>query len=114
MKNIRFIVIAAAASLALVAASPVHAEVNTAQAQALMKANKCGRCHAPDETKSGPSLKKIALEHKDDAEAVSKIVTQMTTGPTVTLKDGSEEEHTIIKEKNPDKLKNLALWILSH
>jgi len=102
------------ASLALVGACPAHAEVNAAQAQALMKANKCGRCHAPDKTKSGPSLKKIALEYKDDADAESKIITQMTTGPTVKLKDGSEEEHTIIKEKNPDKLKNLAQWILSH
>lgn len=114
MKITGSLAIVAVASIALLAVCPVHAEVNAAQAKALMKAGKCGRCHAPDKTKSGPSLKKIALEYKDDADAESKIITQMTTGPTVKLKDGSEEEHTIIKEKSQDKLKNLAQWILSH
>jgi len=114
MKALGTLVIVGSLGLALVAMQPAHAEVNAAQAQALMKANKCGRCHAPDKTKSGPSLKKIAAELKGKEDAEQHIITQLTTGPTVKLKDGSEEEHTIIKEKNPDKLKNLAQWILSH
>lgn len=113
MNNKTTFMIIGAVSLALMGAYPAHAEVNAAQAQALMKANKCGRCHAPNKTKSGPSLHKIAADLKGKDDAVEHILTQMTTGPKVKLKDGSEEDHKIIKEKNPDKLKNLAQWILA-
>jgi cytochrome c len=113
MKTISTLVIVGALSLALAAIYPAHAEVNAAQAQALMKANKCGRCHAPDKTKSGPSLKKIAADLKGKEDAEAHIITQITTGPKVKLKDGSEEDHTVIKVRDQDKLKNLAQWILA-
>ena len=105
---------ACALSVALAAAVPAHAEVNAAKAKALFTTNKCGSCHAPDKTKKGPSLRKIADENKAKPDALDLIIKQITTGPTVKLSDGTEEEHKIIKAKDQDQLRNLAEWILSH
>jgi cytochrome c len=41
------------------------------------------------------------------------VIKAFTTGPTVKLEDGSEEEHRIIKTKDAAQIKNLAQWILS-
>lgn len=114
MKNLGALILTGAVILGLSGLFPAHAEINAAEAKALMGQNKCFRCHAPDKTKSGPSLKKIAAKYKECSDGEEKIITQMTTGPMVKLDDGSEEEHKIIKVKDPAKLKNLAQWILSH
>lgn len=113
MKTAASFVLTSSLILALAALNPAHAAVDAAAAQALMKANKCSSCHAPDKTKSGPSLKKIAAKYKDKADAEQTIITQITTGPTVKI-DGEEETHKVIKTKDPAALSNLAQWILSH
>lgn len=112
MKNATPLVLTASLLLALAASAPVNAEVNAKQAEALMKTNKCNSCHHPTKTKSGPSLAKMAEDHKGDAEAEAKLIKQMTTGPMVKNEDGEEEEHKIIKTKDEAQLKNLAQWIL--
>jgi cytochrome c len=61
----------------------------------------------------GPVLAKIAKDLKGKADAEDHIIKQITTGPMVKI-DGEEEEHKIIKTKDPVALKNLAQWILSH
>src|SRR3546814_20876624 len=99
MKITSAVAVTIAVSLALLASTPAWAEVNAAQAKALMKANKCGRCHAPNKTKSGPSLKDIAADLKDKDDPEQYIITQLTTGPTVKLTDGSEENHKINKRQ---------------
>lgn len=114
MKTHTTLLIAGALCFAVAAAGPARAEVNEAKAKAMFTTNKCGTCHAPDKTKKGPSLRKIADENKDKADAVDLIIKQITTGPMVKLEDGTEEEHKIIKVKDQEQLKNLALWILSH
>lgn len=114
MNKMTLLALAGALFIAMAGMTPAHAAVNVAEAKALMGANKCFRCHAPAKAKTGPSLKKIADKYRDAADAEVKIIEQMTTGPMVKLDDGSEEEHKIIKTKDPEKLKNLAQWILSH
>ncbi|MCX7163308.1 MAG: c-type cytochrome [Betaproteobacteria bacterium] len=93
--------------------APAHAAADEAAATALMKKNDCFKCHAPDKTKKGPSLKKVADKYKGKADGEDKIIKNITTGPKVKLDDGTEEEHKIIDTKDPKELKNLAQWILA-
>jgi cytochrome c len=103
----------AALALALSALAPAQAAVDADGAKALFKDNECTKCHAPDKSKKGPSLKKIAEKYKGKAEGQDKLVTNFTTGPKVKLDDGTEEKHKVIDTKDPKALKNLADWILA-
>ena len=115
MKSEIVVVLAGSLFLAVAGTSLVYAAVDAGQAEQLIEANKCSKCHAPAKSKSGPSWKKVAAKYKDNpAEGEQKIITNITTGPKVKLDDGTEEEHKIIKTKDPAELKNLAQWILSH
>ena len=102
-------VVSASILLAFASIAPAQAAVDANAAQALFKSNKCTTCHAPDKTKTGPSLKSIAAELKGKADAQDKVVKQMTTGPK--LKAGGD--HAVIGTKDPKELKNLADWILA-
>lgn len=99
--------------ISLFALTSAHAAVDADAAQALFKKNDCTKCHAPDKTKKGPSLKKISAKFKGKADAQASIVKNMTTGPKVKLEDGTEEDHKVIDTKDQAQLKNLADWILS-
>ena len=101
--------VSASILLAFASISPAQAAVDANAAQALFKSNKCTTCHAPDKTKSGPSLKTIAADNKGKANAQDAVVKQITTGPK--LKAGGE--HMVIGTKDPKELKNLADWILA-
>ena len=98
--------------LLLGASAPAFA-VDADAAQALAKKNDCFKCHALDKEKKGPSYKKIAAKYKGKPEGEDKVIKNITTGPTVKLDDGTEEEHKIIDSKDPKELKNLVQWILS-
>lgn len=100
--------------LVALSASSTAFAADAAKAEALMKSNKCEKCHAVDKDKSGPALKKIAAKYKGKAEGEPNIIKNITTGPKIKNDDGSEEEHKIIKTKDPAELSNLAQWILSH
>mgnify|MGYP003507584342 CR=1 FL=1 len=90
-----------------------HAQaVDVAAAEALLKENKCGKCHSVDKQKDGPSFKKTAAKHKGKADAESKLFTHLTTGPMVEI-DGEKEEHKEIKAKDDADIKNLIHYILS-
>ena len=102
----------ATAVLALAFLNPAQAAPDEDAAKALMKANDCTKCHAVDKTKKGPAFKKIAEKYKGKADGQSKIVTSLTTGPTVKI-DGNEEKHKIVDTKDQKELKNLADWILA-
>ena len=90
------------------------AQVDAAAAQALAKKEDCFKCHAVDKSKKGPSLKKISEKYKGKPDGEEKAIKNMTTGPKVKLDDGTEEDHPVIKTKDPAAQKNLAKWILSH
>lgn len=98
--------------LAMTALGPAHA-ADAAQAEALLKANKCTKCHDVAKTKTGPAFKKVAEKYKGKADAESSVVKFLTTGPKVKAEDGSEEAHKIIKAKDEAETKNLVQWILS-
>lgn len=114
MKINTFHVLAASLCVALAALTPVHAAVDAAAAEELMEANKCFKCHAATKNGKGPSMKKIAAKYKGKPEGEEKAIKNMTSGNKVKLDDGTEEEHKIIKTRDPAKLKNVAQWILSH
>ena len=104
----------AVAALATVfaAAGPALAQVDDASAQALLKKSDCGKCHAADKKKDGPSYKETAAKYKGKATAEADIVKHISTATKVKV-DGKEEEHKPVKSTNEAEIKNLARWILS-
>lgn len=99
--------------LAVAIAGPAKAEVDAEAAQALAKRNDCFKCHAIDKTKKGPAYKRVAARLRPKPDAVEVIVEHITSGHMVQLTDGTDEKHRIIDTRDPDELRNLALWILS-
>ena len=108
-----FLTLSASAVLALVALTPAHAAIDAEAAQALAKKNDCFKCHAIDKTKKGPSMKKIAAKYKGKPDGEEKGIKNITTVHTVTLEDGTKEEHKIIDTKDEAAIKNLVNWMLS-
>lgn len=51
------------------AAPAFAADVDADSAQALLKKNECGKCHAVDKKKEGPSFKETATKRKGKAGA---------------------------------------------
>ena len=86
--------------------------VDIAGAEQLLEASKCGKCHSVDKQKDGPSFKKTAAKYSDKADAQAKLITHITTAPTIEI-DGVKEEHTKVKAKDDAAIKNLAQYILT-
>ncbi|MBI1196078.1 MAG: c-type cytochrome [Gammaproteobacteria bacterium] len=106
--------VASLAGIVLLSSSASASAFDERAAKKLFKANDCTKCHASAKSKKGPSLKHIAKENKGKPDAMAKLIKHMTTGPTVKLEDGTQEEHKIIDTQDQDELKNLVEWILSH
>ncbi len=83
-----------------------------AAAEALARKSGCFKCHAIDKKKDGPPYKEIAAKYKGKGDAEQKLSTHITTAPTVKI-DGKEEEHEMLKSKDPADVKNVVQWILS-
>jgi cytochrome c len=96
----------------LMTASFSYAAVDADAAQALLKKSNCTKCHAADKKKDGPAYKEVAKKYKGKADAESKLLTHITTGPMVEM-DGKKEEHAKIKSTDVGEQKNLVQWILS-
>lgn len=94
-------------------ASAVDAEA----AKTLARQNNCFKCHAVDKKKDGPTYKEVAAKYrgngKSAAENEQRLITHITSGEKAKFPDGHEEEHKIIKTKDPEQIKNLIAWILS-
>lgn len=103
-----------AAAFSLLAMNSAYAAVDEDAAKALFKKNDCAKCHAPEKSKKGPSLKKTAEKYRGKADGLEEVIKNMSSGLKVKLEDGTEEEHKIIDTKDPAQLKNLADWILVH
>jgi cytochrome c len=99
-------------ALLFVSTGMATADVDTDAAEALMKKNKCSKCHALDKKKDGPPYKETAAKYKGKADAEQKLYTHLTTSPKVKV-EGKEEEHTAVKAKNDAEIRNLVRWILS-
>jgi cytochrome c len=87
------------------------AAVDADAATKAMKDNGCTKCHSIDKTKKGPAFKKVAADMKGKADAEAKLTTFLTTGPTVKMDDGTQEEHKALKD--PVTVKNLVQFILA-
>ena len=81
-------------------------------AQALIKKSDCGKCHAVDKKKDGPSFKETAGKYKDKPNAEADLYKHLTTGPTIKI-DGKEEKHESPKIKDDAEIKNLIKYVLS-
>ncbi len=101
----------AVASIGLATPS-LAAEADADAAQALLKKSDCGKCHAVDKKKDGPSFKETAARLKGKANAEDEVYKQLTSSPKVKI-DGKEEEHRMVKSKDEAEIRNLARWILS-
>ncbi|MDD5029363.1 MAG: class I cytochrome c [Rhodoferax sp.] len=101
-------------SLSLIAIAALTMGATTAayaDAEGLLKDSKCGKCHAADKEKSGPSWKKVAEKYKGKADAEAKLYTHLTTGPKVKV-DGEEEVHAKIKSTDEKAIKEVIAFIL--
>lgn len=99
-------------SLLLASTGATLAAVDADAAQALMKKSDCGKCHALDKKKDGPPYKETAKKYQGKADAEQKLYTHLTTNPKVKV-EGKEEEHTALKTKKEEDVRNVVRWILS-
>ncbi len=101
-------------ALATLAVLPRAAHAaDDAAAEATARQNNCFKCHAIEKKKDGPPFKEVAAKYKGKADAEARLSTHLTTGEKAKFPDGHEEEHKVIKVKDPAELKNLVGWILS-
>jgi cytochrome c len=99
----------AAASLSSFGAAAADADA----AQKLARQSNCFRCHAVDKKKDGPAWHDVAAEFKGKPDAEQRLITHITSGEKAKFPDGHEEDHPIVKSKDPAQVKNLIDWILS-
>lgn len=113
MKTLSVLTTLSAAAVAAIALSGPAFAADVAAAEKLARQEGCTKCHAVDKKKDGPPLREVAAKYKGKADAEDKLMKHFVSGERVKLPDGSEEEHKIIKTKDPAALKNLAQWILT-
>ena len=106
------LILTAAGLVAALLNAPVQA-ADAAAAEALAKKEGCLKCHAVDKKKDAASLKDIAKKYGGKPDGEAKILAQITTAQKVKLEDGTEEEHKVVKSKDPAAVSNMIQWILS-
>lgn len=101
-------------AVTFMSAPAVHA-ADADAALKLARQNGCLKCHAVDKEKDGPSYRDIAAKYKgkDHAQSVKRLIEHINSGEKAKFPDGHEEEHKIIKTKDPAQQANLVEWILS-
>ncbi len=97
---------------ALLGASRARA-VDAEAAQTLARQSGCFKCHGVEKQKDGPAYRDVAAKYKGNADAEAKLINHITSGERVKFPDGHEEDHKIVKSKDPAEIKNLVDWILS-
>lgn len=94
-------------------ALPVAAPVDVPAAQTLAQQSRCLKCHAVDVRKEGPAWKDVAAKYLGSVGAEDKLYLHVTTGRKAKFADGHEENHPVVKTRDPDRISNLVNWILS-
>lgn len=107
-----FLCIAPAAIFGIAFAGNAGA-VDVEAAKTLARQSNCFKCHAVEKKKEGPAYKDVAAKYKDKPDAVATLTHHITSGEKVKFEDGHEEDHAIVKSKDPGLIKNLVEWILS-
>jgi cytochrome c len=81
-------------------------------AEALFKKSGCTKCHSISKRKDGPSMRDAAAKYRGRSDAEARLITHITTSPSVKL-EGADEEHARIKTNDPAEIRNVVQWILS-
>jgi len=102
-----------ATALACAALPTTAPAADATAALALARQSNCLKCHAVDKKKEGPSFQEVAAKYKGKPGAVDRLTQHITSGEKAKFDDGHEEEHAIVKTKDPAQIKNLAEWILA-
>ena len=68
------------AGAALFAAGTVHAALDNAAAEAMMKKDGCAACHAVDKKVIGPAYQEVAAKYKGDKDALAKLSKKVKEG----------------------------------
>jgi cytochrome c len=100
------------ATLALLGASAGAHALDAASAEALVRKSKCMTCHSIDKKKDGPSFRETAGKMKGKPEAMDKLTKHITV-PSKVKVDGKDEDHELIRSKDPAEIRNVVEWILS-
>jgi cytochrome c len=93
--------------------APAAAAVDPEAAEKLAKQSNCFKCHAVDRKKESTPYKEIAGKYRGKPDAVAQLTHHVTSGEKVKFDDGHEENHKVVKTKDPDQIRNLVDWILS-
>jgi cytochrome c len=101
-----------AALFCVLAIQSPTASADDAASETLMRKSGCFKCHAVDKKKDGPAYKEVAAKYKDKPDAQQKLLTHLTTNPTVKI-DGKEEKHDSLKTTNDAEIKGVISWVLS-
>lgn len=100
-------------ALATLAFSANAAGPNEDAARTLARQSNCFKCHAVAKKKDGPAWHDVAVKYKGKPEAEARLIKHITTGEKAKFPDGHEEDHAIVKTRDPAQIKNLVDWILS-
>jgi len=87
--------------------------LDAAAAETMVRQNGCFKCHSITKKKDGPAYHDVATKYKGNPGAEARLTTHITSGEKAKFPDGHEEEHKIIKTKDPAEIKNVVQWILS-
>ena len=87
--------------------------LDAAAAESMVRQNGCFKCHSITKKKEGPAYHEVAEKYRGKPGAEEKLINHITSGEKAKFEDGHEEEHKIIKTKDPAELKNVVDWILS-
>ena len=104
---------AAIAAVLLLGGSSVASAADEAAARNLARQSNCFKCHSVDKKKDGPSWRDVAAKYKGKEDAEATITKHITSGEKVKFEDGHEEDHAVVKSKDPKEVTNLVEWILS-
>ena len=106
------LLIACALSVAMFSATGAQA-VDEEAARVLARESNCFKCHSISKKGDGPAWKEVAAKYKGKPDAEAKLTQHITSGEKAKFEDGHEEEHKVVKSKDPAQVKNLVDFILS-
>ena len=64
-------------------------------------------------SKDAPAFRDVAAKYQGKPDAETRLIHHITSGERVKFEDGHEEDHKIVKRKDPAAIKNRVDWILS-
>ena len=94
-------------------AAPSANAADAEAAKTLARQSGCFKCHSVEKKKDGPAWRDVAAKYQGNPDAETKLIHHITSGEKAKFPDGHEEDHKIVKSKDPAEIKNLIDWILS-